>query len=88
MHADANPKNILVTRAGSGWRVDAVLDWEFSFSGSPCADAANMPRFSGDYPARFIAGFRNGFAEHQPASHGRPGILVTCQSPRRLAKRR
>jgi hypothetical protein len=33
VHADANPKNILVTRVGTGWRVDAVLDWEFSFSG-------------------------------------------------------
>ncbi len=52
VHADANPKNILVTRAVHGWRVDAVLDWEFSFSGCPYADAANMTRFSGDYPAR------------------------------------
>jgi Ser/Thr protein kinase RdoA (MazF antagonist) len=67
VHADANPKNILVTRVGSGWRVDAVLDWEFSFSGSPYADAANMTRFSGGYPSRFTDGFREGFAGHQPA---------------------
>jgi aminoglycoside phosphotransferase (APT) family kinase protein len=66
VHADANPKNILVTRESAGWRVDAVLDWEFSFSGSPYADAANMMRFSGDYPARFTDGFRDGFAGHQP----------------------
>jgi aminoglycoside phosphotransferase (APT) family kinase protein len=66
VHADANPKNILVTRAGTSWRVDAVLDWEFSFSGSPYADFGNMARFSGDYPARFTDGFRSGFAEHQP----------------------
>jgi hypothetical protein len=46
--------------------VDAVLDWEFSFSGSPYADFGNMTRFSGDYPARFTDGFRTGFAEHQP----------------------
>jgi aminoglycoside phosphotransferase (APT) family kinase protein len=67
VHADANPKNILVTRVGGGWRVDAVLDWEFSFSGCPYADAANMLRFSDDYPAGFTAGFRAGFAGHQPA---------------------
>lgn len=67
VHADANPKNILVTRVGSGWRADAVLDWEFSFSGSPYADAANMTRFSGGYPSRFTDGFREGFAGHQPA---------------------
>jgi len=66
VHADANPKNILVTRLGGGWRVDAVLDWEFSFSGCPYADAANMTRFSGDYPAGFTDGFRSGFAGHQP----------------------
>jgi aminoglycoside phosphotransferase (APT) family kinase protein len=72
VHADANPKNILATRAGGGWRVDAVLDWEFSFSGSPYADAANMTRFSGDYPSRFTAGFREGFADHHPASLPRP----------------
>jgi len=72
VHADANPKNILVTRVGRGWRVDAVLDWEFSFSGSPYADAANMTRFSGDYPSRFTDGFREGFADHQPAGLPRP----------------
>jgi len=72
VHADANPKNILVTRVGRGWRVDAVLDWEFSFSGSPYADAANMTRFSGDYPPRFTDGFREGFADRQPASLPRP----------------
>jgi aminoglycoside phosphotransferase (APT) family kinase protein len=66
VHADANPKNILVTRVRGGWRVDAVLDWEFSFSGCTYADAANMTRFSDDYPAGFTAGFRSGFAEHQP----------------------
>jgi aminoglycoside phosphotransferase (APT) family kinase protein len=67
VHADANPKNILVTRVGQGWRVDAVLDWEFSFSGCPYADAANMTRFGGDYPAQFTDGFRSGFARHHPA---------------------
>ena len=67
VHADVNPKNILVTRVGGGWRVDAVLDWEFSFSGCPYGDAANMTRFSDDYPAGFTDGFRAGFAGHQPA---------------------
>jgi aminoglycoside phosphotransferase (APT) family kinase protein len=62
VHADANPKNILVTRVRGGWRVDAVLDWEFSFSGCSYADAANMTRFSDGYPADFTEGFRSGFA--------------------------
>jgi aminoglycoside phosphotransferase (APT) family kinase protein len=67
VHADSNPKNILVTRTSAGWRVDAVLDWEFSYSGCPYGDAANMVRFGADYPARFLDGFRSAFADHRPA---------------------
>jgi aminoglycoside phosphotransferase (APT) family kinase protein len=67
VHADVNPKNILVERHDSGWRVTAMLDWEFSFSGCPYADAANMVRFGADYPLAYLAGFRHGFAAHQPA---------------------
>jgi Ser/Thr protein kinase RdoA (MazF antagonist) len=67
VHADINPKNLLVTRAPGGWRVDAVLDWEFAYSGCPYGDAANMARFGAGYPAGFLHGFRDGFAGHQPA---------------------
>ncbi|WP_194921720.1 phosphotransferase family protein [Catenulispora rubra] len=67
VHADLNPKNILVTRAHGGWRVDAILDWEFDFSGSPYADAANMVRFRADTPGAYRAGFRAAFADHLPA---------------------
>jgi len=67
VHADINPKNILVSRAGRGWRVEALLDWEFSYSGCPYGDAANMARFGAGYPGGFLDGFRVGFAEHQPA---------------------
>jgi Ser/Thr protein kinase RdoA (MazF antagonist) len=66
VHADANPKNILVTRLRGGWRVDGMLDWEFSFSGTPYADAANMLRFADGYPAGFADGFLAGFAGNQP----------------------
>jgi aminoglycoside phosphotransferase (APT) family kinase protein len=67
VHADVNPKNILVSRTDGGWRVDAVLDWEFSYSSCPYGDAANMARFGADYPAEFRDGFRAGFAENHPA---------------------
>lgn len=70
MHADINPKNILVSRTRDAWQVDAVLDWEFAFSGCPYGDAANMTRFgadnAADYPAGFLDGFCAAFAEHQP----------------------
>jgi aminoglycoside phosphotransferase (APT) family kinase protein len=61
VHADVNPKNILVSRAGAGWRVDAMLDWEFAYSGCPYGDAANMARFGGDYPPDFLAAFLSAF---------------------------
>jgi aminoglycoside phosphotransferase (APT) family kinase protein len=67
VHSDLNPKNILVTRTGRGWRVDAILDWEFSFSGCPYADAANMARFDADYPGDFLDGFHVAFADHMAA---------------------
>lgn len=67
VHADINPKNILVSRAGANWRVDAVLDWEFSYSGCPYGDAANMLRFGHTYPDGFLDGFRHGFVSGQPA---------------------
>jgi aminoglycoside phosphotransferase (APT) family kinase protein len=67
VHADVNPKNILVARTRAGWRVEAVLDWEFAYSGCPYGDAANMARFGHDYPEGFLDGFRAGFAGHRPA---------------------
>lgn len=66
VHSDLNPKNILVTRTRRAWRVDAILDWEFSFSGCPYADAANMMRFGAGYPTDFLDGFRAAFVDHVP----------------------
>ena len=57
VHAELNPKNILV----SGGAVTALLDWEFSFSGPPATDAGNMARFAADYPDGFLDGFEDGF---------------------------
>lgn len=68
VHSDLNPKNLLVSRTTDGWRVAAVLDWEFSYSGCPYGDAANMARFGADYPDGFLSAFRTAFAEHQPVA--------------------
>ncbi len=66
VHADVNPKNILVSGTGSRWCVEAILDWEFSYSGCPYGDAANMARFAADYPPGFSDGFRAAFTKHRP----------------------
>jgi aminoglycoside phosphotransferase (APT) family kinase protein len=43
-HADFNPSNILLRAEPTGWRVAAVLDWEFAFCGSPGFDFGNLLR--------------------------------------------
>ncbi len=63
VHADVNPKNILV----SGGRVTAVLDWEFSYVGCPYGDAANMLRF--ERPSPYTTGFREGFGLSTEAAY-------------------
>lgn len=62
VHGDANPKNVLVQRVGDCWQVAAWLDWEFAHSGCPYADAANMLRFTEDYPPDFVDGFTQAYA--------------------------
>ncbi len=66
VHSDMNPKNLLITRTPTGWQVAAVLDWEFSYSGCPFADAANMMRFDRDYPPSFVHAFADAFSDHLP----------------------
>jgi aminoglycoside phosphotransferase (APT) family kinase protein len=64
VHADLNPKNLLAVRESDGsWRVTAVLDWEFAFSGSPLCDIGNMLRFGDGYPAGYADGFLTGFVD-------------------------
>lgn len=60
VHADFDPANILVKRVDSKWKISAVLDWEFAFSGSPLCDMANMLRYAHHMPPIFEAAFLEG----------------------------
>jgi aminoglycoside phosphotransferase (APT) family kinase protein len=63
VHADFNPKNLLVRQDDGGhWVVAAVLDWEFAFSSTPLYDVGNMLRDPRPAAFRdaFLAGFRDG----------------------------
>jgi aminoglycoside phosphotransferase (APT) family kinase protein len=46
VHADFNPKNLLVDPATGG--VTGVLDWEYAYAGAPLADIGNLLRFEDD----------------------------------------
>ncbi|KTD64288.1 phosphotransferase family protein [Legionella spiritensis] len=65
VHGDFDPANILVTRENGQWFVAGILDWEFSFSGSPLWDVANMLRYAHEMPAEFedffLKGLKTGY---------------------------
>jgi len=53
VHSDFGNRNILVNEVAGHWRVAAVLDWEFAFSGSPLLDVGNFLRYElGSDPLR------------------------------------
>lgn len=68
IHADYKDGNILVRRDPEGWRVTAVLDWEFAFVGASIFDLGSLLRREPTLPPGFaaacVAGYRaaGGFA--------------------------
>lgn len=68
IHADYKDGNILVRRDADGWRVTAVLDWEFAFVGASIFDLGMLLRREATLPAGFpsacVAAYRahGGFA--------------------------
>lgn len=69
-HADFNGSNVLVRETPAGWRIAAVLDWEFAFAGAPFFDFGNLMRPPlGDldgFAAAVAAGYRAAGAEMPP----------------------
>lgn len=63
VHGDYNPKNVLAERHGDGWRLTAVLDWEFALVATPLFDVGNVLRFAPDRPPGFEEGFVTGYTE-------------------------
>jgi GrpB-like predicted nucleotidyltransferase (UPF0157 family)/aminoglycoside phosphotransferase (APT) family kinase protein/GNAT superfamily N-acetyltransferase len=57
VHADFDPANILVDFTEGEWKISAVLDWEFSFSGSILWDVATMMRYAHQMPQDFQDAF-------------------------------
>ena len=55
IHADYKDGNILVRRDPDGWRVTAVLDWEFAFAGASIFDLGSLLRREATLPQGFAA---------------------------------
>lgn len=60
VHADFDPANILVENVDNTWKISAVLDWEFAFSGSTLCDIANMLRYAHHMPVEYEQSFLTG----------------------------
>jgi aminoglycoside phosphotransferase (APT) family kinase protein len=61
VHADFKRSNLLVSREGEGFRVAAVLDWEFAFAGPPLVDFGLFLRAGRRLPAGFADAFAGGY---------------------------
>lgn len=63
VHGDFDPSNILVSKHHDRWRISAILDWEFAFSGSRWWDVSNMLRYAYRMPAVYQESFLNGLKD-------------------------
>ena len=74
VHADFNPKNLLVDPATGA--VTGLVDWEYAHAGAPVTDLGNMRRFDGT--STFGRSFTERFVEAAPALPDDP--LRTAQA--------
>jgi aminoglycoside phosphotransferase (APT) family kinase protein len=64
VHSDFGNRNILVNNVSGRWKVVAVLDWEFAFSGSPLLDVGNFLRYDSVTAPLREPYFSRSFVEH------------------------
>lgn len=63
VHADYDPSNMLVTQSAGKWKIAAILDWEFAFSGPYLCDVANMLRYAHKLPKSYEKSFLKGMRD-------------------------
>ena len=64
-HSDFNQKNILIDCIKGQWKVTAILDWEFAYSGAPLGDLGNFFRYPEVNP-----NYKNSFANSYETNGG------------------
>jgi aminoglycoside phosphotransferase (APT) family kinase protein len=64
VHSDFGNRNILVNEINGQWKVAAVLDWEFAFSGSALMDVGNFLRYETAHEPLREPHFSRSFVEH------------------------
>lgn len=62
-HGDLGHRNVLVYQAGDRWRVNGVIDWETTTTGSPLVDIGSLFRYSKRYDEKFCEAFARGYRD-------------------------
>jgi aminoglycoside phosphotransferase (APT) family kinase protein len=63
-HGDLGGRNLIVERAaGDRWRINGVIDWEATTTGSPLLDIGSLFRYRHRYSDTWIADFERGYRE-------------------------
>lgn len=63
VHGDFNARNIFVKQTDTGWRVSAILDWEFALAATPYCDIGNFLRYHRPEHPRFEPHFSAGLRD-------------------------
>ncbi|MGE0401350.1 MAG: phosphotransferase family protein [Kofleriaceae bacterium] len=63
-HGDLGGRNLIVQRAtGDRWRINGVIDWEATTTGSPLADLGSLFRHAHRFDPAWIEAFERGYRE-------------------------
>ena len=62
-HGDLGHRNVIVGRAGGRWRINGLIDWETTTTGSPLFDIGSLFRYANRHDARFREAFARGYVE-------------------------
>ena len=62
-HGDLGHRNVLVYQAGDRWRINGVIDWETTTTGSPLVDIGSLFRYSKRYDETFCETFARGYRD-------------------------
>ena len=62
-HGDLGHRNVLVHRSGERWRVNGIIDWETTTTGSPLFDVGSLFRYANRADDDFRAAFERGYRD-------------------------
>ena len=62
-HGDLGHRNVLVHHTGARWRINGIIDWETTTTGSPLFDVGSFFRYGDRADAEFRSAFERGYRD-------------------------